>query len=297
MLRKIFVITLFLSSVIVSQENADMLSGSLYIDTEIAFQETKDSLENQPLQGKEYKSPILAGALSAVIPGAGQFYNEDYWKTAIFLAVEATFITVGIVNNNKGDEQTETFQNYAHERWDAGKYARWTIDNMDDHLESVIGHGHNSSEYPDLFIDEDRSVVNWETLNRMERDIGGWYSHQLESFGEQQYYEMIGKYLQFNPRWDDFDETSDFTYTHQRQDPVTPHFDDYSDQRGQANDYYNVASTAVTIVVINHIISEIEAAWSTSRYNKKIDMHVSLENQLVGLERIYYPQLNFRLNF
>jgi hypothetical protein len=107
---------------------------------------------------------------------------------------------------------------------------------------------------------------------------------------------MIGKYPQFNPGWDDFDESSLFTYTNQRQDPVTPHFDDYSDQRGKANDYYNTASTAVTILVINHVISAIEAAWSASRYNKKLDMNVSLENQFIGSRRIYYPQLNLRLN-
>ena len=248
------------------------------------------------MQGKEYKSPILAGALSVVIPGAGQFYNNDYWTAAIFLAVEAAAITVAVVNNNKGDQQTETFESYANQGWDPGKYARWTIDNLEEHLESVIGHGHIVSEYTDLFLDNDRTLVNWETLNRMERDIGGWYSHQLERFGEQQYYEMIGKYPQFNPGWDDFDQNSVYTYTNERQDPVTPHFDDYSDQRGEANDYYNVASTAVTIVVINHIISAVEAAWSSSRYNKKLDINVSLENQMIGLQRVYYPQLNFQLN-
>jgi hypothetical protein len=107
---------------------------------------------------------------------------------------------------------------------------------------------------------------------------------------------MIGKYPQFNPGWDDFDENSLYTYTNYQQDPVTEHFDDYSEQRGEANDYYNTASTAVTIVVINHILSAVEAAWSTSRYNKTLDLNVSLENQLTSYGRIYYPQLNIRLN-
>lgn len=294
--RKIFIVLLLLASVLAAQDTTYHLTGSLYFDSGIAFQETKDSLENKPLNGKEYKSPFLSGALSAVLPGAGQFYNGDYWKTAIFLAVEATFVTMAIVNNNKGDEQTAAFEAYANERWDAGKYARWTIDNLEDHLESVIGHGHTANEYPDLFLNENRTSVNWETLNRMETDIGGWYSHQLERFGEQQYYEMIGKYPQFNPGWDDFDENSLFTYTSFRQDPVTPHFNDYSDQRGEANDYYNTASTAVTIVVINHILSAAEAAWSASRYNKKLDMNVSLESHSLGMSRVFYPQLNIKLN-
>ena len=98
------------TSVIMSQENLDLLTGRLFIDTDIAFQETKDSIDNQPMQGKEYRSPILSGALSAVLPGAGQFYNEDYWKTALFLAIEVTAITVGVVNNTKGDEQKEIYK-------------------------------------------------------------------------------------------------------------------------------------------------------------------------------------------
>lgn len=34
---------------------------------------------------KESKSPLLALALSAVVPGAGQFYNESYWKIPLVL--------------------------------------------------------------------------------------------------------------------------------------------------------------------------------------------------------------------
>ncbi len=38
------------------------------------------------------KSPTLAMALSAVLPGAGQFYNESYWKIPIIWAAGGWFV-------------------------------------------------------------------------------------------------------------------------------------------------------------------------------------------------------------
>ena len=47
------------------------------------------------------KSPWTAVALSAVLPGLGQFYNESYWKIPIIGAVGGYFIYEIIRNNNK----------------------------------------------------------------------------------------------------------------------------------------------------------------------------------------------------
>ena len=63
------------------------------------------------LPGK--KSPVLSGVLSAILPGAGQVYNEDWWIAGIFVAVEAALITTAVVYDNKGDDQTAYFENFA----------------------------------------------------------------------------------------------------------------------------------------------------------------------------------------
>ena len=47
------------------------------------------------------KSPWTAVALSAVLPGLGQFYNESYWKIPIIAAVGGYFGFEIIRNNNK----------------------------------------------------------------------------------------------------------------------------------------------------------------------------------------------------
>jgi len=108
----------------------------------------------------------------------------------------------------------------------------------------------------------------------MERDIGlstqPLFSHTLPSHGEQQYYELIGKYPQFDPGWDDGSGPVSETN-------ISPHFKSYSLMRGYANDLYSKASTALVIVVVNHALSALDAAWSASRYN---NVHAELEMKM-----------------
>ncbi|MGD0337849.1 MAG: DUF5683 domain-containing protein [Bacteroidota bacterium] len=46
------------------------------------------------------KSTILAMGLSAVLPGAGQIYNESYWKTPIILGIGGWFVYEWIQTDN-----------------------------------------------------------------------------------------------------------------------------------------------------------------------------------------------------
>lgn len=290
--KKIFFIFCIISSIVYSQESK--LSKLLYVDQKISFDSTKKS-DLQIVHQK--KSVFLSAVMSFAVPGLGQFYNGDYLSAVVFSALEASAITIGLVYDNKGDDQTLVFQKYANKRWDVAKYARWTIDNLEGHLNTSLNNDLKAENYNDLFFDQARTKVNWDALNRLESDIGGWYSHRLERFGEQQYYEMIGKYPQFNPGWDDFDESFLFTYTNSHKDPVTAHFDYYSKLRGKANSFYNVASKAVVVVVANHFLSAIEAAWSTGKYNKRINTHLSISKFQTGFATEYYPKINVQFNF
>jgi hypothetical protein len=50
------------------------------------------------------KSAGTALLLSALLPGAGQVYNESYWKVPIIAGFAGYFIYEWIWNNNKADE-------------------------------------------------------------------------------------------------------------------------------------------------------------------------------------------------
>jgi hypothetical protein len=288
-MRKIVLIFVFVNLVLFGQEfTQNKLSGSLYCDVQIANQKILESpTAHQVNFSVNRKTPILAALMSFAVPGAGEVYTENYIKAGVFFAVEVTSIIFAISYNKKGDDQTNFFQNYANQNWSAYRYANWTLQNA-----STINHEIDPSTYN---VISNNNKVNWSELNRLEGDIGSYYSHRLAPYGEQQYYEMIGKYSQFNVGWEEFgdDPTKSYVYG----DALVPQFHWYSLERGKANDYYTVAKWAVIAVVSNHFISAFDAAWSAGRYNKKISMNVSVQEQQIGFYNEYYPQLNLQFNF
>jgi hypothetical protein len=220
----------------------------------------EDTMQQQALGDYARKSPWIAGALSLVVPGTGEFYAASYWKAALFLAADVALWAAAYSYDKRGDRQTDIFQDYANTHWSVVRYALYARETL----------APPDGNYSDLFIPgtQDRPAweqVNWSVLNAMERAIGGtaqgqYYSHALAPYNDQQYYEMIGKYPQFNQGWDD--APSSFQYG----DPVTARFHFYSSERAKANDYYTTASTFVTVAVVNHVLSAADAAWSASSY-------------------------------
>ena len=231
----------------------------------------------------------MAAGLSVIIPGAGQFYNDDYWKSAIFVAVEVAAIITAISYNTKGNDQTVKFEAFANSEngWDVDKYAHWSVDNAS-RINPQILEGD-----PILNIFDSNGNVIWSKLNSLETKIGSWYSHQLAPYDDQQYYEMIGKYQQFNPGWADFNYSDAYTYG----DPLTKTFLWYADERGKANSFYDISNLAVKILVANHIISAVEAALSANSYNRSLNAEVKMQSSSVGYNRVFYPEVELSYRF
>lgn len=240
------------------------------------------------------KSPWLAAGLSLALPGAGEFYAESYWKAAAFLAVEVAVWSIAYSYDRKGNNQTDFYQGYANEHWSVTRYAQWTIDNA-----AAINPAVNPSQYG--VFDPSGNVV-WSELNRLERALGGWYSHTLPVYGEQQYYELIGKYQQYFHGWreaDDpalrtlvtYEDISAYLSSH-----PNSQFQYYSRERGKANDYYSTASTAVTIAIVNHLLSAADAAWSASSYNK-VQVRMGTQTLPTPTELVRVPVIKVSYGF
>lgn len=287
-MKRIIVLVFFITTFLNAQEENIFLTGSLTNDTQFVLSSISDTNSSFNINiSRTTKSPFLSGLMSFAVPGAGQVYTENYLKAGIFAAIEIGAIILAVNYDSKGDDQTEYFENYANENWNPERYAKWTIANLD-----ILNNNLDPANY-NLF--DNNGKVIWGELNKLESDIGGYYSHRLAPFGDQQYYEMIGKYPQFNVGWIEFgdDVNKPFDY----ETPVVAQFKSYSKERGKANDFYNIAKWAVITVVSNHFISALDAAWSASKFNKKLKLNISVEEESVGFYKEYYPQINLSYRF
>jgi hypothetical protein len=257
------------------------LTGSLYADSKIIqsnYSELSANTMADDLPSK--KSPVLAGVLSAIIPGSGQIYNGDYWIAAAFVAVEAALITTAVVYDNKGDDQTTYFQNYADDytnpdhHWSVVNYAEWLNTYHDGNIE----------------INPDETLPPWQRVDWNQVNAAEVGSHHLPPHGEQQYYELIGKYHEYSPGWNDFTGGAN-------KEQISVNFTYYAGERGQANDYYNTASTAIVGIYINHLLAAAEAVWGANRFNDKLAINLRVEpyNFASGTELV--PTIKMKFSF
>jgi hypothetical protein len=113
------------------------------------------------------KKPLLAAALSAAVPGAGEFYAGSWIKGAVFFAVEVAAWAGYNHYANEGNRLRTKFRAYADQYWDYEKWENEYNPNTD-----PGSHG--------LPMENNQIVKT------------------------QQYYEMIGKYDQFMMGWRDW---------------------------------------------------------------------------------------------
>ncbi len=284
----VIILVFSIISNIYGQTDKKLISYSINLDNQISKQIIKKEYSPESAgKNKKKHSPLLAGVLSFAVPGAGAVYNNQYLKAAIYLGVEVAAIAIGVIYDKKGDNQTEFFQNYANQHWSVKRYAQWTLANAK-RINPLV----NPDEYN---VFDNNGNVNWSELNRLEGDLGGYYSHRLAPYGDQQYYEMIGKYSQFNVGWEEFGDDPNKPYNYG--DPLTEQFEYYSEQRGLANTYYDYAKWAVIAVISNHIISAFESAWATKHYNETVRMNVSVDKVNYGYFVEYFPKFNVEIQF
>jgi hypothetical protein len=267
------------------------LSGNLRSDlfSGVDSWGARDSLSvGEPVE----KSPLRAALYSAVIPGAGDVYAESYWTAAAFFTAEVGLWVLHFTYENKGDNQTAAFEAFADQHWQVDKYALW----MEQYALSL---NPNATGCSGLVVNPtaehpwDR--VDWTRLNMCEESIGEvastGFSHRLPRRPDQQYYEMIGKYEQYNPGWDDANVTAADYLTN-----VSDNFRAYRDMRGDANDFYTTARTASYLLVANHILAALHSAWRAARFNHDLTMKAHLEPvQRQGGRVEYVPTATFSL--
>ncbi len=222
-----------------------------------------------------WKNGKKAFLYSLLLPGAGQLYVGSRVKAAAFFGIEVLSWTGVFYYHHKGDVKTDLFNAYAD--------AHWSNDRYSDFL------------YINWQVRDDDSTFN----TPGDPTSGFFFTHHLPNTKTQQYYEMIGKYNQFVFGWDDVTPltTPD---RHATEHTYSAHRLHYEDMRHDANNMYHRATTSLLVMMVNHVISGFEAAWSAKRHNDRLDessQKLSFRAMAASNEYGRFPMLTMRYRF
>ena len=263
----------------------------------------------------------LAFGLSAAVPGLGQAYNRQWLKAGIAVAAEVALIAGYSSWHSQGVDGRDAYQAFAHNDWSPLRYAFWLNDyvayletlgtpisagpiEIDDNILNV------DFQNPDSWTSEQALQVRGLILqiravenNVYHPETGASFSHKLPFFGEQQYYELIGKYFQFAPGWDDyefiFDENGNPTWIDENgnfirsidpemtaNDGSKPNVSDtffrYAEDHGDANDDLRRASRISILFVFNHLLAAVDAAVFARVHNNRLQANVRMSQSATG---------------
>ncbi len=275
----------------------DMLMGQLkYANEDDLFIEDSVSFDYE-------KSPGKAFLLSALIPGAGEFYAGSKYKALGFLGAEALFWTMYFNKKSEGEDGRIKFEKYADTHWDFNEWLNRSVD--DDWISQGYGPGGSHNIYAVLKIKDEND--NWVAEPGTEFAIDKGYStiyDSLESaYGSvesiiepiktRDYYENIGKYHQFAMGWDDFgdfNETSDTLLMNDNRN-------NYLNQRKDSNDALKMATNFGTAIIFNHLISAIHAQILAKHYKSdgKLSWNLNLITDV--RRREFVRGLNLSISF
>lgn len=264
----------------------------------------------------------LAFGMSAILPGAGQAYNGHWTKAVIGVALEATAIAIWATSRSNGLDAEDDFRAFAHRDWAPDKYAAW-INDYSDFLEAE--HGANISapsvsivsdvdfQNPSSWTSQERSAIfqMFGQIQTVERELfhpetGATFSHRIPNFGAQQYYELIGKYFQFAPGWNDYpewiDENGNFTAaidpemsgSGNTKPNVSDNFYAYAHDHAEAQNLLRRASQVSLFVIANHVVAAIDAAVSAKLHNDRISTSMGFSYSLEG-DPIPFVSIRYRL--
>lgn len=297
---------------------ASLRAAMVYQGADLAF-------AGQPQDAGRRRVVPLAFGLSALVPGAGQAYNRQWVKAATAIAIEAALFAGYSTWRSRGLDGEAAYQAYAHQSWSALKYAGWLNDYADWLRESLgtsidaeaivvpeaLQNGFDITN-PDGWTTGQRQAVSqlFAQIRRLEDAVihpetGASFSHKLPGFGEQQYYELIGKYFQFAPGWSDYpvwlDEEGnpidavidpERTAADGSKPNVTDQFYDYARDHGTANDYFRRASRLSIFFIMNHLVAAVDAAVFARLHNDRLTPGISMHLDETGQPQ---PMMNLRV--
>lgn len=248
-----------------------------------------------------YKSPRKALFFSLVVPGAGQLYvggsKFNYVRGAAYLALEAgLWGSWYYYSVYKYDRQVSRYKKFARNHFKASQYEekmhdlRNSLDDSDEEAKFVERYLASRESYCKSIYGKastNRCYIEGEELtgdNNHVNHVNGKFS--LYNSGS--YYSNIASSA-YVLGWDDIaDETPVSALNLSKDSETVPlgtsaNMKIYRGMRNKANDYADMQAWFFGGLILNHLVSAVDAAWAAHAHNK-----VLYEEELSWFDRLHF---------
>lgn len=217
----------------------------------------------------KYRSPKIAMLMSFLIPGTGQAYAKCGWRAGVYGAAEVAIIAMGSVFGVKGKNAKKDAKNFANIHYD---YERFNVyyEKLSRHFgtdTAVLGEIFNANSV-DTFkvLYEKRTEDYYSALKEIDNPfIHGW-DDVAPTFDDDFKIDTSSGYTQDSLPYFVYPDTN----SSKSQFGFSKNQEKYRDLMSESNRNYRVAKSVFTILIVNHIVSAIDAGFTAKAYNDKL---------------------------
>lgn len=254
------------------------------------------------MKGK-YRSPRKALFMSLVVPGSGQLYvggsTFNYARGAAYLALEAAlwggwyYFTV-----YKYDKQVNKYKKFAKNHFSIGRYESQMRDiylnqlsdeteesrfetrymsSREDFCKAIYGDANASGCYTKgkLFTNDKAHTDRFSVTNP--QSLGQEIASQKNFYDMSSVYQLAGERT-YVLGWDDVDSVAlgqNLLLEEAVVDEIVPlgkskNQSKYRDMRSKANDYADLQVWFFGGIILNHLVSAVDAAFAANAHNKEL---------------------------
>lgn len=254
----------------------------------VTFEDLKPKInygQSEPFYQPLREQAGLALISSAIVPGSGQAANKKWIRAGLYFAAEAIFVGIHLKSYHDAKVEERRYEQFADDNWSVVNYAKWLVDYHDennltnpylDDLRAEV-----EGETADYNPQTDWGKVDIELLRNVEENtpfvypnrIGNKFSHLMPDYGSQQYYELISKYYQYGPGWNDFGNQYQLQWDGSDM-PIN--FMQGATLADTFNDSYRLAGNMVSLIILNHVVSAFDAFLTVKIKNKRLEANSNL---------------------
>ena len=235
------------------------------------------------------------------LPGSGQALQGNWGRTAIFATAEIAAWVFYSKRQQLAKDNETAYEQYGNTYWSPVAYAQWLVDyskanklvNGYEALDALVGgltpaFGETTQDWGKLRRSVRAVEVRTRFIFNIPEGCGGLrppscvtkseFSHVLQDFGSQQYYELMSKYYQFQPGWQDFHEQrlaqgASHVYQYSwNATMLSERFIEGRDRAEEFNNQYRDAGNVLKLLLVNHMISAFDAYFSAKLAQSRLQM-------------------------